>query len=167
MVASVAMVQTAAPRRFNRLFPLLLAGAALLAALAVALFLVLGQGGAGGPGPVVHPDPVRAERIAAADLAAGERLAQQCVVCHGLGRSGLQRSGPTLWAIVGAPKARIEGFGYSPALARAGGVWTEGELDSFLTDPHGFMPGNAMPYDGIRNPDQRADLIGYMRTLHD
>lgn len=156
------------PRSPRRL-PLLVAAGVLVLAVAVAAWLVwLPDGGATGPRPVVHPDPARAQRITMADAVAGERLTRQfCLACHTFNRGGVQRVGPNLWDIVGAPKARVEGFGYSLALARAGGVWNEGELDHFLSDPHGVIPGNSMTFEGLRNAEQRADLIGYLRTLHD
>lgn len=148
----------------------LLVGIGVLAVAVVAVVWLIWplDGDASGARPVVHPDPARAQRIASADPAAGERLTQQlCRACHTFNRSGMLRVGPNLWDIVGAPKARVEGFGYSAALTRAGGVWSEGELDRFLSDPHGVMPGNSMSFEGLRNAEQRADLIGYLRTLHD
>ncbi len=158
-------VRPASPRRL----PFLAVASVLaIAIIAAAVLIWLPSGSASGPRPVVHPDPARAQRIATADTAAGEQVARRsCLSCHTFTRGGMLRVGPNLWDIVGAPKARTEGFGYSPALARAGGVWSEGELDRFLSDPHGVIPGNSMAFEGLRNAEQRADLIGYMRTLHD
>jgi len=40
-----------------------------------------------------------------------------------------RRSAPSLWGIVGAPKARADWFSYSLAFRKKGGVWSEEELD--------------------------------------
>lgn len=46
----------------------------------------------------------------------------------------------------------------------AGLDWTEDNLDAYLTYPKGFIPNNKMLFVGIENPDDRADLIAYLRT---
>lgn len=93
--------------------------------------------------------------------------AGQCVVCHGLERGGPARVAPNLWGIVGAPKARAKGYGYSLALAKAGGVWTEKDLDQYLAAPSRFLPGTSKTMAGLTNAEERAKLIGYLATLRD
>jgi len=48
-----------------------------------------------------------------------------------------------------------------------GGEWTYDELDKFLTAPREYIPGTAMTFAGIKNPQQRADVIDYLHTLSD
>lgn len=91
--------------------------------------------------------------------------AGKCVVCHGLERGGPARVAPNLWGIVGAPKARAKGYGYSLALAKAGGVWTEKELDQYLAAPSRFLPGTNKTIAGLPSAEERAKLIGYLGTL--
>ena len=98
---------------------------------------------------------------------AGSRVADTCTVCHALFPDDQPRVGPPLWNIVGADKARFEGYAYSPALAAATGLWTEAELHAFLRDPHGFLPGTRMVFDGIDADQPRADLILFLSTLQD
>ena len=43
-----------------------------------------------------------------------------------------------------------------------GGKWTFEELDKFLTDPRGYISGTAMTFAGIKNDQQRADVIDYL-----
>lgn len=74
---------------------------------------------------------------------------------------------PSLWGIVGAPKGGVKGFGYSLALAKAGGVWTAQELDRYLTAPSQFMPGTAKTLTGLPNDLERAGVIKYLATLRD
>lgn len=92
--------------------------------------------------------------------------AGQCVVCHSLEKGGSQRVAPNLWGIVGAPKARAKGFGYSTALAAAGGAWTEQDLDRYLANPDKFLPGTKKTI-AILDADQRAKITKLLLTLRD
>ena len=96
-----------------------------------------------------------------------DSAARKCVVCHSLEKNGPLRSAPNLWGIIGAPKARTQGYGYSVALAKADGVWTEEELSDYLNDPDKFMPGTKKTISGIPDDQERADIIDYLKTLHD
>jgi cytochrome c len=50
----------------------------------------------------------------------------------------------------------------------AGGMqWTFEELDKFLANPKGEVPGTAMAFAGLKKPDERANVIAYLRTLAD
>ncbi len=93
--------------------------------------------------------------------------ARGCVVCHSLEKDGPLRVAPTLWGIVGADKARFKWYGYSQALAEAEGVWTQQELDDFLTDPDKFLPGTTKTLIGIADANERGDLIEFLTTLRD
>ena len=51
------------------------------------------------------------------------------------------------------PAARGEdrgGFNFSAAMKAKGGNWTFDELDKFLTDPRGYIPGTAMTFAGCQ-----------------
>jgi len=89
------------------------------------------------------------------------------VVCHSVEKGGPMRVAPNLWGIVGAPKAREKGYGYSAALASAGGVWTKEDLERYLTNPDKFLPGTKKTISGLPNPEERAKLIAFLATLHD
>lgn len=93
--------------------------------------------------------------------------AGQCVVCHSLEKDGLPRVGPNLWNIVGAPKAQANGYGYSQALAKAGGVWTKPELDEYLAKPDRFLPGTSKTITGLPNAEERTAIIEFLATLKD
>jgi cytochrome c len=93
--------------------------------------------------------------------------AGKCVVCHSLEKGGPTRVAPSLWGIVGAPKGGTGGYGYSLALAKAGGVWTAPELDAYLTAPGQFLPGTAKSITGLPNSAERARIIAFLETLKD
>lgn len=101
----------------------------------------------------------------AAKPAGWDSPAGQCVVCHSLEKNAPWRVAPALWGIVGAPKAGAKGYGYSLALAEAGGVWTEQELDEYLADPSGFLPGTTKVLSGLSDPQERARIIKFLATL--
>lgn len=89
-----------------------------------------------------------------------------CVVCHSVEKNGPPRVAPGLWGIVGAPKARLQGYGYSTALAEAGGVWTKQELDQYLASPDRFLPGTKKTIAGL-DSQERAKIVKFLETLRD
>lgn len=111
-------------------------------------------------------DPV-GPLMAAANPQAGQQLAQrQCASCHSFNDGGKAAVGPNLWNVVGGPKAHMEGFNYSQALAaRKGEQWGFEELNKFLLNPKNYVAGTRMGYAGMANPQNRADVIAYLRSL--
>ncbi|MEO1603447.1 MAG: hypothetical protein AAFU49_23905, partial [Pseudomonadota bacterium] len=55
-----------------------------------------------------------------------------------------------------------EGYRYSKALAGMDGAWTLSGLDGFLTNPRKWAPGTKMVYQGLRDPQDRIDVITYL-----
>ncbi|WP_417490974.1 c-type cytochrome [Maricaulis sp.] len=105
--------------------------------------------------------------LAAADAGAGERIARRCQACHTFENGGADGTGPHLWGVVGRAVASAAGFSYSGALNELGGSWGYEELDAFLERPAGYAPGTNMTFAGLRNEEQRMDLIAYLRSLSD
>ncbi|HET8727289.1 MAG TPA: cytochrome c family protein [Alphaproteobacteria bacterium] len=105
--------------------------------------------------------------LANADPAAGEAQTRACQACHSFEQGGANKVGPNLWGVVGAPVASHEGFNYSGAMTEHGGEWTYEELNGFLHAPRDWIPGTAMSYAGLKNDEDRADLIAYLSTLSD
>lgn len=108
-----------------------------------------------------------AAAVGAPDGAPGGRQFPQafaaCSVCHDTGQTN--NRGPSLLGIVGRQAGRAEGFRYSRAMKSARIVWNEKTLEAYLSDPQGFIPGNAMPFPGVPDPRQRAELIAFLKTL--
>lgn len=104
--------------------------------------------------------------LAAESSVAGERAFQYCYSCHSLDPSEAGLQGPALNGIVGAAIAS-RAFDYSPALrafAAEHGVWTEPLLERFIADPEALVPGTAMMFHGVRDPDERTVLIAYLKA---
>ena len=96
----------------------------------------------------------------------GERVFQQCFACHSVDKAEAGLPGPNLAGVVGRRAGREAGFDYSPAMkeAAAGGLtWTPETLDRFLTDPEQVVPKTSMHWFGLKDPAERAAVIGYLR----
>jgi len=111
--------------------------------------------------------PPIAPLLAKADLAAGQREANKCKACHDLTKAQARKVGPPLWNSVMNDKAHTQGFSYSSAMQGAEGKWTYEDLNRFLADPKGTVPGTKMVFVGIKDDQARANLIAYLRTLGD
>ena len=105
--------------------------------------------------------------LASASVEKGQRQARKCSACHTFESGGANKVGPPLYDIVGRAKAAADGFGYSSAITEKGGEWSYENLDGFLAAPKKWLPGTSMAFAGIKKPEQRADLIAYLRSLSD
>lgn len=112
-------------------------------------------------------EPPIGSLLASADVGAGEGLLKRCTACHSFEEGGPNKVGPHLWDVVGRDIAAVGDFGYSGAMKEygAGKKWTFEELNGFFTKPSGWIKGTAMGFAGLKNPEDRANLIAYMRTL--
>ncbi|WP_296644032.1 c-type cytochrome [Roseinatronobacter sp.] len=99
--------------------------------------------------------------LARADIDAGESAFRQCSTCH---QYATERNagGPHLVGIVGREVAAVDSWRYSTALQEAGGIWTPERLEQWLTNPNEYIPGNRMAYPGVRDEQERIDIIGFL-----
>ena len=84
--------------------------------------------------------------LASASLEKGEKTYKKCGSCHSYTKDGKNKVGPNLWNIVNRPKANVDGFAYSSALAEFGGVWGYEELSKFLYKPKDYIKGTKMNF---------------------
>ncbi|MCS6987791.1 MAG: cytochrome c family protein [Sphingomonadaceae bacterium] len=96
--------------------------------------------------------------------AAGEKVFAQCRACH-VTDKGVNRVGPSLHGIVGRKAGTVPGYNYSTANKNSGVTWTPEVLYVYLENPRKFMPGTKMAFAGLRNPQQRADVIAYLQQF--
>jgi cytochrome c len=98
------------------------------------------------------------------DAARGEKKYEECVSCHTTER-GVHGLGPSLYGVLDRKAGELADFRYSPALKRSGITWSEQSLDTFIADPQKTVPANRMPYAGMPDAGDRADLIAYLRKV--
>jgi cytochrome c len=129
-----------------------------------AIEVVEAEAGAGGE---EAPQVDIAAMLQVADAGAGEAVFRRCASCHTIEEGGANRVGPNLWDIVNHPVATREGFSYSAALREfsEGGqnLWNYEDFWAFLAAPRSFVPGTTMAFAGLRNPEEKANLIAYLR----
>lgn len=107
---------------------------------------------------------------AAAEASAenGADVFKKCRACHDVGPNAKNKVGPLLNGLLGRKAGTIEGFSYSDANRKAGDggwVWTEENLLKYLEDPRAAMPGNKMAFAGLKDEQDRQDLVAYLKTF--
>lgn len=115
--------------------------------------------------------PPKAEPVLAllanADIAKGQQTAKVCATCHSFVKGGPNGLGPHLWDVVNHDKAAHSDYAYSPAMKDSAGNWNYASLNKFLWKPKDYVQGTKMNFVGLRKPEDRANVIAYLRTLSD
>jgi cytochrome c len=94
------------------------------------------------------------------DAVRGEAIYSRCLACHAL---TYDRTGPRHCGLFGRKAGSVPGFSYSEAMKNSKIIWTESSLNAFLKAPLQAIPGTSMGYAGIQDPQERADLIAYLK----
>ncbi|HUC68356.1 MAG TPA: cytochrome c family protein [Stellaceae bacterium] len=104
-----------------------------------------------------------APAVRAQDAAQGEVIFKRnCAICHTV-EAGKNKIGPSLAGVVGRKAGTAPGYSYSDANKNSGITWSDAELDKYLTDPRGVVPGTKMLFAGLKNPDDRKNVIAYLK----
>lgn len=97
----------------------------------------------------------------------GKQVFNQCKACHQVGPGAKATVGPEQNNLVGSVAGSRPGFKYSTAMKEAGEkglVWNGENLDKFLENPKAMVPGTKMIFPGLKNAQDRADVIAYLKT---
>lgn len=78
-------------------------------------------------------------------------------------QGGPHKTGPNLNGLVGRKTGQAPGFSYSPANKQKGIVWSDETLFEYLVNPQQYIPGTKMIFAGLKKPQERADLIAYLK----
>ncbi|TYB81441.1 c-type cytochrome [Maritimibacter fusiformis] len=127
------------------------------------------------PGPVVFAAFYLALVAPAAgqsgfgDAEAGAKVFRKCFSCHMVGPDAFNRVGPHLNGIFGRRAGSLEGFKrYSDGLKRMGAdglFWDFDALGAYIENPKAFASDTRMNFDGLDDPQERADVLAYLRQF--
>lgn len=107
-----------------------------------------------------------APSAAATDLAAAGKAAfAVCATCHAVEPGKASGIGPNLHGVVGRKAGALADFSYSAALKQAGITWTEAELDAFIANPSGKVPGTSMAAGAVSDAERRRAIVAYLASL--
>lgn len=97
-----------------------------------------------------------------ADLAKGQQQFARCVSCHAAGPGAPNRTGPSLHGVFERKAGTAPGFTYSDAFTKADFHWDAATMDQYIANPKSMLPGNRMAFVGIKDPEDRKNLIAYL-----
>jgi cytochrome c len=104
-----------------------------------------------------------AAQAAPVNPAAGKLVFMRCAACHNAVKGQPNKIGPNLAGVVGRKSGTAPGFRYSAPFAKANLTWNEATLDKWLTRPAALVPGTSMVFAGLPNPQDRANVIAYLK----
>jgi cytochrome c len=119
-----------------------------------------------GGAPAAPEEPIE-KLLASATVEKGEAASKKCAACHTFGKGEPNRVGPNLYGVIGRERASHAGFNYSAGMKGKPGKWTVEDLNHFLQNPKGFVPGTSMSFAGVPRGSERADLITYLNSKSD
>jgi len=105
--------------------------------------------------------------FAEGDAAKGEKTFRKCKACHAV-EAGKNKVGPSLFNLMGRMAGTSDGFRYSKAMVaygESGKVWDEGTLSAYLEAPKKAVKGTKMAFVGLKKPEDRDNVIAYLKQF--
>jgi cytochrome c len=104
-----------------------------------------------------------ADALPAGNAVAGQKVFNQCMGCHAVGKGAETGIGPVLNGVVGRKAGTAPGFRYSNAMKASGLTWDPATLARFVHAPAQTVPGTHMTFGGLAKPQDQADVIAYLK----
>jgi cytochrome c len=121
-----------------------------------------------GPAEAADTPPDWGTVLKTADVSAGEAKTAVCKACHIFDAAGTNLIGPGLWGVVGRKPGSHPGFSYSAGMEAFGAkqpIWDYEHIYEFLKGPQAYIDGTKMTYAGLKDPQDRINVIAYLHTL--
>lgn len=112
---------------------------------------------------IVVRQPGQPAAAAASPTDPGKVAFAICSACHSVAEGAASGTGPNLAGVIGRKAGSLPDFAYSEAMKGSGITWTESELDAFLADPAGKVPGTSMTAGAVPDEARRAAIIAYLK----
>jgi cytochrome c len=109
---------------------------------------------------------VSARAAAAQDVANGEIVFHQCMICHAIGANAQNKIGPELNGLDARHSGTVANYSYSDANKNSGIVWNETTFKEYIVNPQAKIPGTKMPFPGLKDPQQVNDLWAYLKQFN-
>jgi nitrite reductase (NO-forming) len=124
------------------------------------------------PAPAMPPTPAPMQMAAhastghdategAGDSDEGRKVFRKCQGCHSMD-PGRNLVGPSLAGIIDKKAASTPGFNYSDAMKKSNIVWTRDKLHAYLKAPQVVVPGNRMPFPGLKSDHDVDDVVAFL-----
>lgn len=101
------------------------------------------------------------------DVEQGAKIFKRCMACHSI-EDTANKTGPYLKGISGRKVGSAEGYArYSvnlQSMNAEGKLWDDALLDAYLTNPKAVAPAGTMAFSGLRKPEDRLNLIAYLKS---
>jgi cytochrome c len=125
------------------------------------------EAGGGEAAPVELPIDWGTE-LPKADVNAGKQVATKCQSCHNFDPGGPNQTGPNLYGVLGRQPGTHPGFAYSQGMLDFGKkqpVWDYEHINEFVTAPQKYIDGTKMTFVGLKQRQDRINVIAYLHTL--
>jgi len=123
---------------------------------------------AGGAAAVVELPIDWGTELPKADVNAGKEVATKCQACHNLDSGGPNMTGPNLYGVLGRQPGTHPGFAYSDGMKAFGAkqpIWDFEHVNDFITSPQKYIDGTKMTFVGLKQRQDRINVLAYLHTL--